>query len=128
MQIKNTHWVYQSIMDWSKFSENRSSLIKILNQDLDTFYFLRGQISEDDVHAYLGFYKNQLFIHFIPSSVDCLESFFDEQQIPKEIYSCLACKEIPQLGDPIETEDGLKRIANWRNPEIRNKVIESSIF
>lgn len=124
---EDLHWVYQSMINWKALSEDQEQLQQLLSGNATTFYFLRGEIYNDDVHAYLGVFNAKIYLHFIPSSFDKEENFANKQEIPHQIYSCQATSDAV-LGSWIETEDALNRIAQWKNDELRNKALKSNEF
>lgn len=124
---KEQHWVYQSIINWESFSTNRAKLKEIADRGCSTFYFLRGRIPADSIHAYFGYYADELYLHFIPNSVDTMNSFRDESVIPFQLYSCLATTESEFRG-VIEKNDAERRIQDWENPAIRNEVLDTTDF
>lgn len=127
--VTEKHWVYQSIINWSEFSEDKSKLLHVLDRGADTMFFLRGIVRED-VHAYLGYFDNQLFLHLIPASIDLESNFEDLDQIPSEIYSSMVCKidEVGPIVGPIDDRDAIERIANWREKEKRAMALEKVEF
>lgn len=124
----NFHWVYESMINWSELSKNKEALKKVLTKCSNTFYFLRGKITTDNIHAYLGFYNDNIYLHFVPSSFDKEEYFQNYLEIPSQIYSCLASNDQILIGGPIETDDALKRIQNWENDELRNNALDTNML
>lgn len=120
----NLHWVYESIINWGELFKDKEALKKVLTKGSNTFYFLRGKISSDNVHSYLGFYNDNIYLHFVPSSFDKEAYFLNHLEIPSQMYSCLASNDQTFIGGPIETDDALKRIQNWENSELRNKALD----
>lgn len=121
------HWVYQSMINWRAFSDDREGLQQLLSRSGTTFYFLRGEMDMDDVHAYLGVFNNKIYLHFIPSSFDREEYFINTQELPCQLYSYQATEEI-LLGGWIETDDALNRIEQWKNEELRNKALDANML
>lgn len=116
------HWVYQSIINWANLSSDRDKLIDIADFGLSTFYFLQGIVDTDDIHAYMGCYKDAFYIHFIPSSIDIAASFTDEMTIPNQLYSCIGTETTSFKGPVFKTE-AEERMNNWGDKTIRDSVL-----
>lgn len=124
---EDLHWVYQSIVNWKELAEDRERLKDVLSRQANTFYFLKGQIPEDNIHTYLGIFNETIFLHFIPSSSDIKESFVNKLELPCPIYSCVGTSEI-FIGGVIEKEDALNRIKNWSDDNLRNNALDTNDF
>lgn len=124
-KTNDTHWVYQSIATWASFSKDRSELKQLTSLGLNTFYFLKGILATDNIHAYLGCYKQGIYLHFIPSSVDQKKSFQDQKTIPNELYSCLATQDSYPDKGAIDKKEAEQRIHNWDNDKLRNEVLDA---
>lgn len=121
------HWVYQSIINWKKLSDDKERLKLLLSGYATIFYFLGGEIDEDNVHAYLGVFNNKIYLHFIPSSFDKEDNFKELRKKPYQMNSYQATDEMV-IGGWIETEDALNRIAQWKIDDLRNKVLDSNVL
>ena len=118
------HWVYQSIVNWANLADDRKKLIEIADFEDSTFYFLRGIVDTDDIHAYMGCYKDTLYMHFIPSSLDVPASFTDSMQVPCQLYSCIGGKTNSFKGPVLKTE-AEERMMNWENKTMRDEVLQA---
>lgn len=122
---ENIHWVYQSIINWHQLTDQKDELKKVLQSNNNTFYFLKGIIENDNIHAYLGYLNHHIYLHFIPTSFDKEQSFADFSKIPDQMQSCIATNDEVNLGGPIDQDEAIKRIENWKDEEIRNQVLDS---
>lgn len=122
---EDLHWVYQSMINWRELAKDKTKLKHVLSQGDNTFYFLKGQVSKDNIHAYLGIFNNNIFLHFVPNSSDIVENFKNGQELPSYIQSSIGNSEII-IGGWIETEEALKRIENWNDEKLRNDVLETN--
>lgn len=118
----NLHWVYQSIINWKNLSLDRNKLIEIADYGLSTFYFLKGIVDTDDIHAYMGCYKDVFYMHFIPSSLDVPASFTDGMTIPKELSSSIATK-LNNFKGPVLKNEAEERIGNWADKTLRDGIL-----
>lgn len=118
------HWVYESIVNWANFSSDRKELIEAADMGFSTFYFLRGIVDTDDIHAYMGFYEDTIYMHFIPSSFDIPASFTDEMAIPSELHSCIGTK-LNAVKGPVLKAEAEDRISNWSDKTIRDGILSA---
>lgn len=118
------HWVYQSIVNWANLADDRKKLIEIADSGDSTFFFLRGIVDTDDIHAYMGCYNDTFYMHFIPSSADVPTSFADPMLIPNQLHSCIATTTLGTRG-PLLKAEAEGRISSWDNKPLRDQVLEA---
>lgn len=123
------HWVYQSIVNWANLADDRKKLIEIADLGNSTFYFLRGIVETDDIHAYMGCYNDTFYMHFIPSSSDVPASFTDPMLIPNQLHSCIATTPPATTTfttrGPLLKKEAEERINNWNDKSLRDHVLEA---
>lgn len=123
------HWVYQSIINWSRLPEKYKEIPAALQNGCQFSFMISTKATSKWIHAYAGYYNDQVFFHLVQDTLDKQENYTKEN-IPIYLVSVRVYGNLYPLGSAncqIDRKDALRRISNWNNKELSAQWYQEAI-